>query len=43
MGEHSQRQHEIHPGPGRQHPQPPLRRLGLPEDVTGQLERQVLG
>ena len=43
MWEQSQRQHEIHPGPGRQQPQPPLHRLGLLQDVIDQFERQVLG
>jgi len=39
---HPQRQHEVHPDPGRQVPQPPLHRLGLRQDVIDQLERQVL-
>ena len=43
MREHAQRQDEIHSGPGRQIPQPPLHRLGLRQDVIDQLERQVLG
>ena len=41
--EHPQREHEVHPGPRRQHPQPPLHRPGLLQDVIDQLERQVLG
>ena len=39
---HPQRQHEVHPDPGRQVPQPPLHRPGLRQDVIDQLERQVL-
>jgi transposase len=38
---HPQRQHEVHPDPGRQLPQPMLHRLGLRQDVIDQLERQV--
>ena len=40
--EHAQREHEIHTDPGRQHPQPPLHRPGLLQDIIDQLERQVL-
>ena len=40
---HPQREHEVHPDPGRQVPQPALHRLGLRQDVIDQLERQVLG
>jgi hypothetical protein len=39
---HPQRQHEVHPDPGRQVTQPPLHRPGPRQDVIDQLERQVL-
>jgi hypothetical protein len=40
--EHAQGEHEIHAGPRRQHPQPPMHRPGLLQDVIDQLERKVL-
>ena len=42
LREHRQRQHEIHPGPRRQDPQPALHRPGLLQHIIDQLERQVL-
>ena len=39
--EHRQREQEIHPGPGRQGPQPSLHRLGLLQDIIDEFERQV--
>jgi hypothetical protein len=41
-GIHPQHQHEVHPDPRRQVPQPALHRLRLLQDVIDQLERQVL-
>jgi len=40
--EHPQRQDKVHPGPGRQSPQPALHRPGLLQDVIDQPGRQVL-
>jgi transposase-like protein len=38
-----QREHEIHPRPEGQQPQPALHRPGLRQHVIDQLERQALG